>query len=517
MRHIKEVLRLKYELKLSTRKIAHATGLARSTVSDYLSRAKKAELVWPPAEAIDEQVLLKKLFGEASPPKPRDEDKGSSRPLPDWTTIHKELRRKNVTLQLLWEEYRRTHPQGYGRTQFFHLYKRWRGKLDPVLRQTHEPGEKLFVDWAGDKIPIRDATSGSELQASLFVGAMGASHKIYAEAFLDQKLGSWITAHVHALHFYGGVPRLIVPDNPKTSVVTYCRYEPKIHPTYQEMAQHYATVILPTRARKPRDKAMAETAVLIAQRVILGGLRDHTFFSLAALNEQIKKALAQINTKAFTQKEGSRDEWFQRLDQPALRPLPQKAYQLAHWRKAKVNIDYHIALDYHFYSVPHQHVGQEVQVRLSESMVEIYLQGKRIALHPRSHLKGRFSTTPEHRPKSHQQHLEWAPSRLIEWGRKVGPCCARLVGEILKNRPHPEQGYRSCLGLMRLAKEVSPQRLEAACQRALHVQACSYQSVKSILETKLDQLDDQPQLPLGAPDHENLRGGDYYEESFRQN
>lgn len=517
MRQIKEVLRLKYEMKLSVRNIARATRLARSTVSDYLRRARIADLEWPLCDSVDEQVLWEKLFHEDSTSSGPAGKGSTSRPLPEWSSIHKELRRKHVTLQLLWEEYRKTYPEGYGRSQFFELYKQWANKLDPVLRQTHEPGEKLFVDWAGDKIQIQSPEVGQCIQASLFVSAMGASHRIYAEAFLNEKLESWITGHIHALNFYGGVPRLIIPDNPKTAVASYCRYEPKIQATYQEMAEHYGTVILPARGYKPRDKAMAETAVLIAERRIMAVLRDHTFFSLGVLNTEIRKSLKNINAKAFTQKEGSRDELFETLDKPALKLLPEQAYELAHWSKAKVNIDYHVVFEKHFYSVSYQHVGQPVEVRATQSMVGIHLKGKRIALHTRSFQAGKSTTISEHRPKSHREHLSWTPGRLIGWGRKVGPCCGLLVSKILENRPHPEQGYRSCLGLMRLARDVGHERMEAASQRALQVQAYSYENVKNILKNKLDQLQNQSQLPLSAPDHENLRGSDYYQQSFSQN
>ena len=514
MRQIKEVLRLKYKLKLWLREIARASGVARSTVADYLRRARKAGLTWPLPEGLDQSGLWEKLFEEASAYEAPSEPQPALRPLPDWSTIHKELRRKNVTLQLLWQEYRQSHPEGYGRSQFCHLYRQWAGKLDPVQRHLHEPGEKLFVDWAGDKIEIREPGTGRTVRASLFVAAMGASHKIYAEAFVNEKLDSWISAHVHALEFFGGVPRLIVPDNPKTGVLTYCRYEPKLHRTYQEMAEHYDTAILPTRARKPRDKASVETAVQMVQRMILGPLRDYTFFSLGGVNRQIRRSLEQINANPFSHKEGSRNELFDRTDKAALKPLPQQPYELAQWRKAKVNIDYHVAVDRHFYSVPYHFVRRQVEVRLSSATVELYHETKRIAVHRRSDRAGAFSTIPEHRPKSHQRHVEWTPGRLVAWARKIGPCCARVVEQILQSRPHPEQGYRSCLGLMRLARDVGPQRLEAACRRAVALQACSYRSVKNILQAKLDQLQEQSPLPLSPPDHENLRGAQYYEQSL---
>lgn len=516
MRHLKEVLRLHHELKLSVRQLARATGLARSTVADYLRRATEAALSWPLPEELDEPQLWAKLFEAPVPEDPEPESTAAtSRALPDWAVVHRELRRKNITLVRLWREYREIHPGGYGRSQFFQLYRQWTRRLDPVLRLTHEPGDKLFVDWAGAKVGIRDPNTGDTAFASVFVAALGFSHQIYAEAFADEKLGSWIAAHVHALGFYGGVPRLIVPDNPKTGVVTYCPYEPKLHPTYREMAAHYGTAILPARPRKPRDKASVETAVQIVQREILGALRDHTFFSLGALNQEIGGLLATINARPFTQKEGCRQQLFETEERPVLAPLPDQPYQPAHWRRARVNIDYHIVVDKHFYSVPYDLVNRSVEVRLSETIVEVHYQGKRMAVHPRSNRQGGFTTLAEHRPKAHERHLEWTPGRLIQWGRQVGPCCGQVVSHILESRPHPEQGYRSCLGLFRLSKDVGPERMEAACGQALRLQACSYASVKNILKAKLDQLSESQQAVLIVPEHENLRGAQYYEQSLQ--
>ena len=504
MRQIHEILRLKHQNQLSIREIARSCGLPASTVGDYLQRAETAGIGWPPPEGLSEQQLVERLM--AAPP-PQGE---GCQVLPDWTHIHSELRRKSVTLQLLWQEYRAVQPGGYGYSRFCELYQRWAGALDPVLRQVHLPGEKMFVDWAGQTVPIHNSQDGTISQAHLFVAVLGASNKTYAEAFDDEKLSSWIAAHCHAYTFFAGVAKVTVPDNLKTGVAQPCRYEPVIHRSYQEMAEHYGTVIIPARVKKPRDKAKVETGVQIAERQILAALRDQRFFSVAELNPAMVPLLAKLNAKPFQKLEGSRDSWYEALEKPRLLPLPSQPFELAAWSQAKVNIDYHVVVENHFYSVHYSLVNQTVEVRLTDHTVEFFQAGKRLAAHPRNRQPGRFTTLEEHRPKSHQKYLQWTPGRMVDWAKTIGPDCGRLVAAILKDRPHPEQGYRSCLGIIRLGKAVGNSRLEAACRRALHFQTCSYPSVKSILEKQLDTQPLEQELPLPSPAHENLRGGPYY-------
>jgi transposase len=491
MRHVKDILRLKFQNQLSLREIARSCGLPASTVGDYLQRAQAANLTWPLPENIADCDLMARLMDDACTPT----DCARVKPLPDWPTIHQELRRKGVTLQLLWQEHRQAHPEGYGYSRFCELYERWANTLEPVLRQVHEPGQKLFVDWAGQTVPIRHA-DGAVSQASLFVAVLGASNKTYVEAFADQQLENWIAGHCRAFSFLGGVSRAVVPDNPKTAVIRACRYEPVLHRSYHEMAEHYGTVILPARIKKPRDKAKVETGVQIASRQILAVLRNHRFFSVAELNQSIRPLLDKLNAQPFQKLDGSRDSWFESLERDKLLPLPSLPFELATWTKATVNIDYHVAVDHHFYSAPYGLIHRELDVRLSERGVELFLEGKRVAAHARSHLRGKFTTLAEHRPKSHQRYMDWTPSRMVEWARQTGPQCARLVEQILQSRPHPEQGFRSAMGIIRLGKAVGVQRLEASCTRALRLGAASYRSVKSILENKLD--------------HENVRGQQYY-------
>jgi len=510
MRQIKEILRLKHQHQLSVREIARSCGLPPSTVNDYLLRAQAAGLSWPLPEGLEDQQIQERLLhppqtqpADCPPPEP-------PRPLPDWPEVHKELGRRSVTLRLLWQEYRERFPKGYGYTQFCEYYHRWAETLDPVMRHHHPAGEKMFVDWAGQTVPIAQ-TDGAVSQASVFIAVLGASNKTFAKAFANQKLPCWITAHCEAYAFFGGVARVTVPDNPKTGVMSACRYEPLLHRTYQEMGEHYGTVIIPARPRRPRDKAKAEGHVLIAERQILAALRDRTFFNIGELNEAIGPLLSKLNAQPFQKLEGSRDSWFETYEKPKLLPLPTTSFELAIWSQARVNIDYHVVVDNHYYSVPHQLIHQTLDVRLTESTVELFQKGKRVAAHARSFQPGLFTTVNEHRPKAHQQHLEWTPGRIVQWAQKTGPCCAQLVQQILESKPHPEQGYRSCLGIIRLGKACGQDRLEAACRRALHFGTSSYRSVDSILKHRLDQQPLAQELPLKSPDHTNVRGRAYYQ------
>ncbi len=504
MHQIHELLRLKHQNQLTIREIARSCGLPTSTVGDYLQRAAAAGLGWPLPAGQSEAELLQLLLARAPA------SSAGSLALPDWPHLHQELGRKSVTLRLLWQEYRQGQPEGYGYSRFCQLYRRWAATLDPVLRQVHVPGEKLFVDWAGQTVPIHNAQDGSVGEGHLFVAVLGTSNKIYAEAFANEQLPAWLAAHAHAYAFFGGVARITVPDNLKTGVVRPCRYEPVLHRSYQELAEHYGTVILPARIKKPRDKAKVEVGVQIAERQILAALRDRRFFSVAELNAAIHPLLDQLNAQPFQKLAGSRNSWFETLEKARLLPLPATVFELATWSKAKVNIDYHVVVEKHLYSVPHHLIHQQLDVRLTATTVELFAQGKRVAAHVRSTLPGRFTTLEEHRPKAHQKYLQWTPSRILEWVKTIGPDCARVVAQILADRPHPEQGYRSALGIIHLGKALGNDRVEAAARRALHFGTCSYVSLKSILQNNLEAQPLEQELPLPSPVHENLRGAPYY-------
>jgi transposase len=507
MRKIKEVLRLKLHLGMSDRQAAKSCAIARSTVRDYVRRATAAGLSWPLPEEWDEGQLEARLFLQASGAAPVGD-----REQPDFKAIHSELRRhKNVTLQLLWEEYQEANPGGYQYSQFCNLYRTWAKRVDLVLRHSHRAGEKLFVDYAGQKVAIVDSETGATREASIFVAVMGASNYTYAEASASQDLASWIGAHVRAFEFLGGCPTVVVPDNPKVGVIHPCRYEPDLNPTYEEMAAHYGVAVMPARPRKPRDKAKVEAGVLLVERWILAALRKRTFFSVGELNRAIQELLERLNQHGFRKLPGCRAELFARLDRPALRPLPAERYSFAEWKTATVNIDYHVELKDHFYSVPYSLAGQKVDLRYSATTVEVLHRGVRVASHARSYQLGAATTIDEHRPPAHRRYLSWTPSRLLEWAGKAGLATRAVADAILSSRRFPEQSYRSCLGLIRLGERFGEERLEAACARAVKFQACTYKRVKTILETGLDrQPESEP--PAAAPlTHENIRGAAYFE------
>ena len=505
MRKIKEVLRLKFESGLSRRQIARSCGIGRPTVTEYLGRFETAGLAWPGAAELDDAVLEHKLF----PPPPAIPS--SQRPVPEWPHVHRELRRRGVTLALLWHEYKAAHPEGFQYSWFCDRYRAWAGRLDVVMRQEHRAGERLFVDYAGQTVGVVERSTGEVRQAQVFVAVLGASNYTYAEATWTQQLPDWIGSHVRAFAFIQGVPEVVVPDNLRSAVTKAQRYEPDLNPTYQDLANHYGVAVLPARARRPRDKAKVEVGVQVVERWILAALRQRTFFSLSELNQAIRDLLVRLNQRPFKKLPGCRRALFESLDRPALRPLPAVPYQFAEWRKARVHIDYHVAIEGHYYSVPYPLVKRELDVRLTVHTVECFHRGQRVASHVRSSLKGRHSTTTEHMPKAHREYAEWTPQRLIRWAEQTGPATAGLVQHILERRAHPQHGFRACLGILRLAKGFGGERLEAACRRALALGACRYKSVESILHQGLDRqpLPEQQELGLDIA-HDNLRGSNYY-------
>lgn len=507
MRKIREILRLHFEAGLKHRQIARSCSTTHATVGKYVEAAKQAGLSWPlPDDLADDEALYARLFPDSTcPAEP-------SRPLPEWSAVHDQLSAKGMTLQLLWEEYRQDHADGYGYTQFCDYYRRWKQTVDVVLRHTYKAGEKTFVDWAGLTIPWLDG-SGNEQEAHVFVAILAASNYTYVEAFATTQQWHWIEGHIHAFEYFGGVTQVIIPDNEKTGVTRACRYEPDLNPTYQRMAAHYGTVVIPARPNEPRDKAKVEAAVQHTERRLIAALRHHTFFSVADINTALQPILEQLNTRPFQKLPGSRRQRFEELDRPALQPLPEAAYELDEWGKAKANIDYHVQVDRNFYSVPYPLVRQVIEVRLTARAIELFLKGRRVAAHRRCYRRGQYITDPAHRPKAHARHLDWTPGRLIAWATSVGPECAQLVRTLLETKPHPEQGYRACLGIMRLAKQHSTARTEAACARALALDSPSFRTVNSILRhgTETDPLPDQLQLKPPSPRHDNVRGHAYYE------
>ena len=504
MRKIREVLRLCWHNGLSARQAAGSCGVARGTVRNILDRAERSGLSWPLPEDLDDAALENRLFSSSIPLTVERRD------MPSFEYIRTELTRKHVTLQLLWHEYREKNPEGYQYSQFCLRYRAWLETLDVALRQDYKAGEKLFVDYAGDTIPIHDPATGAITPAYLFVATLGASNYTYAEAVLSEDLPSWIHAHVHAFEFMGCVPEILVPDNQKVGVPHPCRYEPDLNPTYHYAATHYGTVVIPARVKKPKDKAKVESSVLIAERWIIAALRNHTFFSIGELNRAIREKLEDFNTRPLQKMKVTRKHLFETIDKPAMKPLPEKRYEYADWERPRVNIDYHVELDRHYYSVPYQLRGNVVDARITATTVEILFKGKRVASHARSYVPWKHTTLPEHMPESHKRYLEWTPSRIVRWAEKTGPSTGALVKEIMERRPHPEQGFRSSLGIMRLGRRFGSDRLEAACTRALFMKAYSYKSVESILKNNLDGKELPVRLTGPSVTHENIRGNTYY-------
>jgi transposase len=505
MRKTREILRQKWSLRRSHREVSASLRVSLGTITETLQRAQVAGLNRAKLTELDDAELEKRLYGERT-------RRPGSRPKPNCPWIHTELRKKGVTLQLLHLEYLEVHPDGYQYTQFCEIYRRWAKKRRLSMRQVHRAGEKMFVDYAGQKPHYVDASTGEIIEVELFVAVLGASSYTFAEATRTQKGPEWIGSHQRAFRFFGGVANATVCDQLKSGVVVPCRYEPGVQRTYEELAEHYGTAIVPARPRSPKDKAKVESAVQVVERWILARLRNETFFSLGELNERIAELLVDLNSRVMRDYQASRRELFERLDRPALKPLPQRPFVYGTWKSARVNVDYHVEAERHYYSVSHPLRGEKVDVRVSATTVEIFLRGSRITSHRRSRKKGGHTTKPEHMPAAHRKHLEWSPSRFIRWANKVGPRTADLVEAILTERPHPEQGYRSCLGILRLEKRYGKERLEAACDRAFAVGARSYRHVDSILKHGLDRL---PFLDLAESSsplvHENIRGANYYQ------
>jgi len=507
MRHVRECLKLK-SVGVSTREIARRVGVASSTVRLTLCRCAAAGIAWPLDAGLTDMALEERLFANAGV-KPGHRRHAE----PDWAAIHREMRRKHVTLSILWDEYTAANPGGYRYSRFCDLYREWECRLPVTMRQTHAAGERLFVDYAGDGVPVVIYRPTGELRkAQIFVAVLGASSFTFARAGWTQALPDWIDGHVHAFEAIGGVPHLLVPDNTKTAVIKACLYDPQVNRTYAEMAAHYDTAILPARPRKPRDKAKVEQAVLIVERWLLGRLRHRTFYSLAEVNAAIAELMTHLNEERPIRRLGvTRRQLLEEIDRPALKSLPSESYEFSEWRKCRVGIDYHVEVAAHYYSVPHRHARAEVDVRFTARTVEIFLKGERIAVHVRASGNHRHTTVPEHMPSSHRRYAGWTIERIRADARLIGPATASLCELILEARPHPEQGFRACLGVVRLARPFGVERLEAAAERAIDIGARTYGSVKSILDNNLDRRPAQKRATDGTPIlHSNIRGSRYY-------
>jgi transposase len=503
VRKIKEVLKLKWHDGLSNRKIATSCNVSPSTVSDLVQRAAHAGLSWPSVQEMTDRALEELLYVGVSVRKPPDA-------MPNWQAVHKELSRPKVTLKLLWREYKEIQPDSFQYTQFCYHYRQWAKHLDVVMRQHHKAGEKLFVDWAGQTVPIHNPITGEISEAYLFVAALGASNYAFVRLYPSMELRNWIQAHCLAFEFFGGTPVIVVPDNLKTGITKPNYYDPDLNPTYADMARHYDVIVLPARVRKPNDKAKVESAVLHVERRILAALRDYTFFSVDEANDAIAEKLQEVNNEPFQKLDGSRTTWFLELDKPALSSLPEKRYEFRQWKKATVHMDYHVEFEKRFYSVPYKLVGKSVEVLATQTMVEIFYQGIPVAAHKRCGKFERFSTKSEHMPPSHQKYASRSPETMEAWAGQIGEHVQEWAHNLFERCRHPEQGYRAVLGVIRLSNKYTSERVNNACKRAIIYGAYSYRSVKSILEKGLDSVSPDHLTQTALPEHENVRGAEYY-------
>jgi transposase len=505
MRKIRDILRLRLAGELSIRQIKASTKVSIGGIQKLLARAEELGLSWPLPEDLDDTRLAQLFYPGA------DTSRASRYQMPDWPEIHQALKRKGVTKQLLWEEYTQQYPNRcYSYSQFCERYRGWCQQQKRSMRQAHKAGEKCFVDYCGPTVPIIDATTGEVRLAQVFVGVLGASNFTYAEATLSQSLPDWLGSHTRMLEYFGGCPSLIIPDNLKSGVSKACRYEPELNPAYQQWSEHYQVAVIPARPYKPKDKAKAEVGVQIVERWILARLRKQSFFSLAELNQAVRALLEELNQKPFKQLPGNRREAFERLDRPALKALPKQPYRYVDIKQVKVQIDYHVQYRHHHYSVPHQYVGETLELHAGESLVNIYFRQRLVAAHPRKHTPG-TTTEAAHMPERHQKHQRWNPGRFKNWGRNIGPEVLRWVTQRLEAKAHPEQAYRVCLGLLNLSREYPTQRLEAACKIANREGLVRLKQIKSILQSQRDRLPEPATVQVELPqDHHNIRGPQHF-------
>jgi len=503
MRKIRDVLRLR-AAGMSKRQIAASLSIGPTAAGDCIRRARRVGVSWPIPEDLSDEALEQLLY---PPPQITAKDR---RPQPDWPAIHRELRRPGVTLQLLWEEYRSSHSDGYGYSQFCELYRAWQAHLSPTMRQQHVAGERMFVDYAGATLEVIDPDTGEVHDCQLFVAVLGASSYTYAEATFTQRLVDWIGSHVRAFAFFGGVTAQLVSDNLRSGITKACFYEPAINRTYAEMAAHYGAAVLPARPRKPRDKAKVEVAVQVATRWIIAKLRHQRFFSLTELNAAIRDLVALLNNRVTRHLGRSRRALFDDIERPALKPLPVEPYVYAEWKQCKVSFDYHVEVERHYYSVPHALLRESVWVRITARTIEVFHRGKRVAAHLRSSSDRRHTTVRDHMPSSHRRYADWTPERISRQASEIGRNTATLIEIILRERAHPEQGFRAAVGIIRLAKSYGGERVEAACGRALAIGARSFTSVNSILKNNLDANRPAPAADGPVIAHSNIRGPRYF-------
>jgi len=501
---IREILRLSFSCGLSRRQIAASLGLSRSAVGECVRRAYAAKLTWPLPEKLDEATLFALLYPPTDPV--------SEKPKPDCAYIFSELKRKGMTLSLLWEEYKQRNPDGYMYTQFCEIYRQWLKKTTLVMRQEHKAGHKAFSDFSGGKLRITDPHTGEVKMCPLFVSVLGASNFTFVRLFESETAEAWCTGQARAFEYFGGCPEMVVPDNPRAVISRACPYEPDVHPDFLLLAQHFNVAVVPARVRRPKDKAKVEAAVGLATRWILARLRNQTFFSVAEANRAIEALLEDLNNRPFKKIAGCRRSLFEAVEKQRLSPLPPNRYEYTHIERCRVRKDYHVEIENCFYSVPNQLVGHRVEARISKATVEILFKGRRVASHPKASRPGDVQRVEEHMPASHRAYNGCTPERFFKWAHKVGTSTEDFVKELFARKKAPELAYRACFGLVRLAKLHGDERLEGACQRAAALGSYAYKTVKLILQNNMDC---RPLPTAELPQqlhivHRNIRGAGYY-------
>jgi transposase len=505
MDKLREIIRLKEHAHLSERAISRALTVSRPIVKQYIHEVDRAGLDYAAIQNMDDDTLLEILQGGGKSQSKRYEVLRTQ-----FDTLAKELKRPGVTLQRLWQEYRHTHPDGYSYSQFCFHFQLWRNSSELTMHMTHKAGDKMFVDFTGKKLAVVDRQTGEIKEVEVFVAVLGASQLTYVEAVPSQKKEDWIKVNRNTFHYFGGVPQAVVPDCLKSAVLSGNKYEPDINPEYADFARHYQTTILPARPRHPKDKALVEGAVKIVYAWIFAALRDRIFHSLEELNRAIGEELQKYNAKPMQKLKVSRQQLFDEIERDTLKPLPRQMYVIRHFKTLKAQFNYHVYLseDKHYYSVPYRYRAKQLQVIYTDAVVELFSKGKRIAFHKRDRKPNGYSTAGEHMPSHHRFVSDWNPERLINWAKNIGEHVQIVVEHILARAQHPEQGYKTCLGILNLAKKFGKDRLNKACKRAVNFQHFSYKGIKNILDNRLEacQLDCFEQLP----EHKNIRGNNYY-------
>lgn len=502
MRKIKEILRLHFELNLSERIISTSLGCSRSAVGDYIKKSITAKITWKDIKDLPDEQVESFLFSKNISRK-----KAAELPMEE---IHLELKKKYVTKELLWHEYKNKINWQGSYSLFCMRYRDWSRGRNIYMRQQHNYGEKLFIDYAGPTVKIYDLNTNSSKDAQIFVCALGGSNYTYAEASWSQNSENFISSHIRAFEYFGGVAKILVPDNLKSAVDIPSKYESEINKSYLKLAEHYNCVVIPARVRKPKDKAKVESAVLLVERWILACIRDKKYYSLSTLNEDISILLEKLNSKKFKKLPGSRKSIFTEYEKPALIPLPKTEFEHSNFKLTRVGLHYHIEYDKNYYSVPYTYARKEVEIRVTLNTIEVLYRNARIASHIRQYSVNKWSTQLEHMPRSHKEVVEWTPEKIVNCAKSIGEYTSNIIEKILHSKEHPQQGFNSAFGIIRLKEKYGEERLEACCYRAYKYNIISYRQINNLLKNGCDKIPFVEEEISKIIQHENIRGTEYF-------